>query len=76
MKGAGYEGGVKGAKIRFIRLEYTGGDWDQDFGVGADLNMLMQYKVLTGQDVHDQTEYARSQNWLIFQSKKVRPLSI
>jgi hypothetical protein len=40
-KGAGYAGGTKLGKVRFIRLEYTGGDWDQDFGIGADLNMLI-----------------------------------
>lgn len=54
--GAGFSGGTKKGKVRFIRLEYQGGDWDQDFGVGSDLNMLIQYGVLTGHQVHDQTE--------------------
>ncbi|MFP6703734.1 MAG: DUF4159 domain-containing protein [Planctomycetaceae bacterium] len=55
-KGAGYAGGTKFGKVRFIRLEYSGGDWDQDFGIGADLNMLIEYNVRTQQKVHDKTE--------------------
>ena len=31
--GAGFGGGKKGGKIRFIRLQYDGGDWDQEFGI-------------------------------------------
>jgi hypothetical protein len=54
--GAGYGGGTRSGKIRFIRLEYTGGDWNQDFGIGADLNMLIQYGVRTGQAVAEETE--------------------
>ena len=42
--------------MRFIRLEYGGGDWNQDFGVGADLNMLIEYGVRTQHPVHNQTE--------------------
>jgi len=55
-EGAGFGVGTKLGKVRFIRLEYSGGDWNQDFGVGADLNMLVEYGVRTGQKVHDQTE--------------------
>jgi len=55
-EGAGFGAGTSRGKVRFIRLEYQGGDWDQDFGVGADLNMLIQYNVLTSQKVADQTE--------------------
>jgi hypothetical protein len=54
--GAGYGGTGKADKIRFIRLEYPGGDWDQDFGIGADLNMLVEFNVRTGMKVADQTE--------------------
>ena len=54
--GAGFAGGTKRGKVRFIRLEYSGGDWDQDFGVGADLNMLIEYGVRTQQKVADRTE--------------------
>ncbi len=55
-EGAGYASGTKSGKVRFIRLEYTGGDWDQDFGIGADLNMLIEYGIRTQQKVADKTE--------------------
>ena len=55
-EGAGFAGGKKQGKVRFIRLEYTGGDWDQDFGVGSDLNMLAEYNVRTSHVVAAQTE--------------------
>ncbi len=54
--GSGFAGGKKGAKVRFIRLEYAGGDWDQDFGIGSDLNILAEYNVRTTQPVAAQTE--------------------
>ncbi|HVC96187.1 MAG TPA: DUF4159 domain-containing protein, partial [Pirellulales bacterium] len=49
-------GGTGRGKVRFIRLEYAGGDWDQDFGVGADLNMLIEYGVRTSHAVAERTE--------------------
>jgi len=55
-EGAGFSQGTRRGKVRFIRLEYSGGDWNQDFGVGADLNMLVEYGVRTGQQVAEQTE--------------------
>ncbi|MCA9067274.1 MAG: hypothetical protein KDA84_00010, partial [Planctomycetaceae bacterium] len=54
--GAGFAGGTNKGKVRFIRLEYTGGDWDQDFGIGADLNMLIEYGIRTQHRVADKTE--------------------
>ena len=54
--GAGFAGGTSRGKVRFIRLEYAGGDWNQDFGIGADLNMLIQYGVRTSHPVNNQTE--------------------
>jgi len=54
--GAGFSGGTSRGKVRFIRLEYAGGDWDQDMGVGADLNLLIEYGVRTGHKVAEQTE--------------------
>ena len=58
-EGAGFAGGTKRGKVRFIRLEYTGGDWDQDFGIGADLNMLIEYGIRTQHPVADRTESRR-----------------
>jgi hypothetical protein len=57
--GAGFAGGTKRGKVRFIRLEYTGGDWNQDFGVGADVNMLIQYGIRTKHKVAARTESRR-----------------
>ncbi len=54
--GAGFAGGTKAGKVRFIRLEYLGGDWDQDFGIGADVNMLIEYGIRTQQKVEKLTE--------------------
>ena len=54
--GAGFSGGTNRGKVRFIRLEYRGGDWDQDFGVGADLNMLLRYGIETGHQINEKTE--------------------
>src|SRR5207248_3020231 len=57
--GAGFAGGTSRGKVRFIRLEYAGGDWDQDFGIGADLNMLLEYGIRTKQRVAEKTESRR-----------------
>ena len=54
--GAGFAGGTQRGKVRFIRLEYAGGDWDLNFGVGADLNMLIEYGIRTQHKVAEQTE--------------------
>ena len=54
--GAGFAGGTQRGKVRFIRLEYAGGDWDQDYGIGGDLNMLIQYGIRTQHKVADKTE--------------------
>ncbi|MBL68552.1 MAG: hypothetical protein CMO74_15225 [Verrucomicrobiales bacterium] len=48
-KGAGFAGGTNKGKVRFIRLRYAGGDWDQDLDLNSDLNMLLWYASNTGQ---------------------------
>lgn len=55
-KGAGFSGGTNRGMVRFIRLEYNGGDWDQDFGVGADENLLIEYHVRTSHKTAKKTE--------------------
>ncbi len=52
----GWPNGMEGARIRFIRLKYEGGDWDQCMGVGADNNFLVKFNSLTGFKVADKTE--------------------
>ena len=53
----GWPNGMENAKVRFIRLEYRGGDWDQDMGVGADYNLLIQFHKLTSFKIADNTEH-------------------
>jgi hypothetical protein len=55
-EGAGFAGGTRRGKVRFIRLQYSGGDWDQDFGIGADMNMLFEYGIRTKHAAAEKTE--------------------
>ena len=48
-KGASFAGSTRQGKVRFIRLRYTGGDWDQDLDLNSDLNMLLWYSSHTDQ---------------------------
>ena len=54
--GAGFSEGTFRGKVRFIRLEYSGGDWDQDYGIGGDLNMLLEYGIRTQHKIAERTE--------------------
>lgn len=55
-KGAGFAAGTKRGKVRFIRLRYAGGDWDQDLELHSDLNMLLWYAANTGQETAPKPE--------------------
>ena len=55
-KGAGFAGGTKRGKVRFIRLRYVGGDWDQDLDLNSDLNMLLWYSANTGHETAPKPE--------------------
>ncbi len=55
-KGAGYGGGAGGA-MRFIRLKYDGGDWDQDLDGRSDTNMLIEFARRTGMKTAERAEY-------------------
>lgn len=72
--GAGFAGGASQGKVRFIRLEYNGGDWDQDFGIGSDVNMLVEYGTRTGQKVAERTESRRISQLANFPPDKSPPL--
>ena len=69
---AGFTGGTNRGMVRFIRLEYDGGDWDQD-GLTPDLNMLTEYGVRTGQRVHTIPETRRIAQLANFPPKKSPP---
>jgi len=55
----GWPYGMENAKVRFIRLRYAGGDWDQQMGKGADYNFLLKFHELTGFNVAADTEAVR-----------------
>ncbi len=46
--GAGFAGGSARGEVEFVRIQYDGGDWDQDLSEESDLNMLTEYQVRTG----------------------------
>ncbi|MDX1943829.1 MAG: DUF4159 domain-containing protein, partial [Pirellulaceae bacterium] len=72
--GAGFAGGTKAGKVRLIRLEYDGGDWDLNFGIGGDMNMLLEYGILTRQKVAEQTESRRVAQLANFPPDKSPPV--
>jgi hypothetical protein len=72
--GAGFAGGTQQGQVRFIRLEYAGGDWDQDFGIGSDVNMLIEYGIRTKQKVAKQTESRPVGQLKNFPAEKSPPL--
>ena len=47
-KGAGFAGGTRRGMVRFVRIKYSSGDWDQDLDLNSDLNMLIWYAAKTG----------------------------
>lgn len=72
-KEGGWPNGMDKARVRFIRLEYSGGDWDQDMGIGADYNMLVQFHKLTGFNIAANTESIRVQDLLRFPKNRAPP---
>lgn len=72
--GAGFAGGTQQGEVRFIRLEYGGGDWDQDFGIGADVNMLIEYGIRTKQKVAKRTESRTISQLKAFPAEKSPPM--
>jgi hypothetical protein len=72
--GAGFGAGTARGKVRFIRLEYSGGDWDRNFGIGGDQNMLIEYGIRTKHRVADKTESRRIVQLKSFPPNKSPPL--
>lgn len=52
----GWPKGMDGSAVRFIRLKYNGGDWDQDMGKGSDYNLLVKFHKITGFPIWKETE--------------------
>ena len=72
-KKGGWPDGMEDAKVRFIRLEYDGGDWDQDMGVDSDYNLLLQFREMTGFNIWHETEHKRAKQLLRFPKKRAPP---
>ncbi len=72
--GAGYAGGTSTGRIQLFRLEYDGGDWDLNFGIGGDANMLLEYGILTPQKVAEKSESLRISQLGDFARDKSPPL--
>jgi hypothetical protein len=72
--GAGFAGGTQRGKVRLMRLEYDGGDWNLNFGIGGDNNMLMEYGLLTQQKVAEKSESLRIAQLASFPKEKSPPV--
>ena len=73
-EGAGFAGGTSDGTVGFVRLEYSGGDWNQDFGIGGDMNMLLKYAELTGQKIAKKTEAFSTAQLKTFDGVRCPPL--
>jgi hypothetical protein len=72
--GPGFSKGTPRGKVRFLRLKYNGGDWDQDMARGSDLNLLTEYGVRTGHPVSDRPEPIEISRLTSFPARKSPPL--
>ncbi len=72
-KGGGWPKGMEGANVRFIRLRYNGGDWDQDMGRGADYNLLIRFNQFTGLPIARDTEWRDIERLPLFPKKRSPP---
>ena len=73
-QGAGYSAGTRRGKVRFIRLKYDGGDWQQDMDRGSDLNLLTEYGIRTGHRVSDRPEPMELRRLKNFPARKSPPM--
>ena len=69
----GWPEGMEDAAVRFIRLKYKGGDWDQDMGKGADYNLLIKFHEWTGMKIARETEFREISRLKFFPKKKSPP---
>ncbi len=52
--------GLKESAARMVRLQYAGGNWDQDMGHGGDYNLLLWYQVVSQLDIAKDSESLRA----------------
>jgi hypothetical protein len=75
-QGGGTRGGWPNAmpgRVRFLRLEYAGGDWDQDMGTGADYNMLIKFREMTSYAIARNTEHIKIHRLKFFPEGRAPP---
>lgn len=72
-KKGGWPEGMEGTSVRFIRLEYAGGDWDQDMGKGADYNLLLRFNQITGFPIANDTESRKASRLRLFPKGRKPP---
>lgn len=72
-KKGGWPNGIEDSAIRFIRLKYRGGDWDQDMGKGSDYNLLIKFHEWTGFKIARDTEHREIQRLKFFPKKRSPP---
>ncbi|GEM_PF-313532 len=69
----GWPEGMEGAVVRFIRIKYSGGDWDQDMGKGSDYNLLIRFNEITGFPIAKETEAKTPSRLRMFPKGKKPP---
>ncbi len=69
----GWPHGMEDAKVRFIRLQYDGGSWDQNMGYGSDYNILLVFRELTGFNIWHETEAIRIPQLRRFPRRRAPP---
>lgn len=69
----GWPKGMEGAKVRFIRLKYSGGNWDQEMGKSGDYNLLIRFNQLTGLPIASETEAREIDRLARFPKKRAPP---
>lgn len=72
-KGNGWPSGMENSAVRFIRLKYRGGDWDQDMGKGSDYNLLIKFHEWTGMKIAKDTEAREITRLRYFPKKRAPP---
>jgi len=70
----GWPNGMANARVRFIRLKYSGGkDWDVNMGHGKDYNLLIKFSEVTGFKIADNTESKEISRLALFRKGKAPP---
>jgi hypothetical protein len=69
----GWPNGMENAKVRFIRLRYAGGDWDQQMGKGSDYNFLLKFHEETKFKIASNTEAIRIVDLKFFPKHRAPP---